>query len=65
MIKRRKIFSEMGIEFQLNTEVGKDITMEALLKDYDAVFLGLAHTNPCVVVWKTKRLTVYMMPCLS
>ncbi|CQR22232.1 glutamate synthase subunit beta [Yersinia enterocolitica] len=41
MIKRRKIFSEMGIEFQLNTEVGKDITMDALLQEYDAVFLGV------------------------
>ncbi|MFI0488007.1 MAG: glutamate synthase small subunit [Yersinia sp. (in: enterobacteria)] len=41
MIKRRNIFSEMGIEFQLNTEVGKDITMDTLLKDYDAVFLGV------------------------
>ncbi|MGA9616897.1 MAG: alkaline phosphatase family protein, partial [Serratia proteamaculans] len=41
MVKRRGIFSEMGIEFQLNTEVGKDITMETLLSDYDAVFLGV------------------------
>lgn len=41
MIKRRKIFSEMGIEFQLNTEVGTDVTMETLLSDYDAVFLGV------------------------
>ncbi|VTR55269.1 Glutamate synthase [NADPH] small chain [Serratia fonticola] len=41
MVKRRGIFSEMGIEFQLNTEVGKDITMDALLSEYDAVFLGV------------------------
>jgi len=31
----------MGIEFRLNTEVGKDITMEELLRDYDAVFMGM------------------------
>lgn len=41
MIKRREIFSEMGIEFQLNTEIGKDIALETLLADYDAVFLGV------------------------
>lgn len=41
MINRREIFTEMGVEFQLNTEVGKDIQMEQLLSDYDAVFLGV------------------------
>jgi len=41
MKKRREIFTEMGVEFQLNTEVGKDISMEELLEKYDAVFLGM------------------------
>ncbi len=41
MSRRREIFTEMGIEFRLNTEVGKDITMEELLRDYDAVFMGM------------------------
>ncbi|OAN14119.1 glutamate synthase [Photobacterium jeanii] len=41
MINRRKIFSEMGIEFQLNTEIGKDVQLSDLLNDYDAVFLGV------------------------
>ncbi|OIN29331.1 FAD-dependent oxidoreductase [Vibrio barjaei] len=41
MLNRRRIFSEMGVEFQLNTEVGKDIDMATLVKDYDAVFLGV------------------------
>jgi len=31
----------MGIEFRLNTEVGKDIPFEQLLEEYDAVFLGM------------------------
>ncbi len=39
--KRRKIFEEMGIKFQLNTEVGVDISFEKLSNQYDAVFLGL------------------------
>lgn len=40
LINRRQIFSEMGIEFRLNTEVGKDITLQALLDEFDAVFIG-------------------------
>src|SRR5690606_21022671 len=28
MSRRREIFTEMGVEFRLNTEVGKDITMD-------------------------------------
>lgn len=41
MIRRRELFSEMGIEFCLNTEVGKDITLDTLITQYDAVFIGL------------------------
>lgn len=41
MAKRREIFSEMGVEFRLNTDVGKDITMEEILSQYDAVFMGM------------------------
>ena len=41
MVQRREIFEGMGIEFRLNTEIGKDITFEQLLSDYDAVFLGM------------------------
>ena len=41
MAKRREIFEGMGIEFRLNTEVGKDITIDELLDEYDAVFMGM------------------------
>jgi glutamate synthase (NADPH/NADH) small chain len=41
MQRRRKVFEEMGIEFRLNTEVGRDIGMDQLLEDYDAVFMGM------------------------
>ncbi|WP_105168623.1 FAD-dependent oxidoreductase [Pseudoalteromonas sp. T1lg23B] len=41
MEKRREIFTEMGVEFVLNTEVGKDISMDELLSQYDAVFVGV------------------------
>lgn len=41
MSRRRDIFTEMGVEFRLNIEVGKDVTMDELLRDYDAVFMGM------------------------
>jgi len=41
MSQRREIFTDMGIEFRLNTDIGKDITIQALLEEYDAVFMGL------------------------
>lgn len=41
MTRRRDIFTDMGIEFHLNTDVGRDIRFDDLLNDYDAVFLGL------------------------
>jgi len=41
MIRRREIFEGMGVQFKLNTEVGKDITLDQMLKDYDAVFMGM------------------------
>lgn len=41
MSRRREVFTEMGIEFQLNTEVGKNVTIEQLLEEYDTVFMGM------------------------
>lgn len=41
MQRRRDIFEGMGIEFRLNTEVGKDVSFEELIKEFDAVFLGM------------------------
>ena len=37
---RRQVLEGMGIEFRLGVEVGRDITVEQLLEEYDAVFLG-------------------------
>jgi len=43
---RRELLEEMGVEFRLNTEVGKDIGLDSLLEDFDAVFLAMgAYTN--------------------
>lgn len=38
---RREIFTEMGVEFHLNVEIGKDLSMQSLMNKYDAVFLGM------------------------
>jgi glutamate synthase (NADPH/NADH) small chain len=41
MTRRREVFEGMGMEFRLNTEVGRDVSPGELLNDYDAVFLGM------------------------
>ena len=41
MSRRREIFEGMGIEFRLNTEVGKDIGINEILEQFDAVFMGM------------------------
>jgi glutamate synthase (NADPH/NADH) small chain len=38
---RREVLEGMGVEFQLNTEIGVDLEFADLLNDYDAVFLGM------------------------
>jgi glutamate synthase (NADPH/NADH) small chain len=45
VMRRRKIFEGMGIEFKLNTEVGKDISFQELVDNHDAVFLGMGTYN--------------------
>lgn len=41
MARRREVFEGMGIEFRLNTEIGKDIDIKEILAEYDAVFMGM------------------------
>jgi len=38
---RRELMEGMGVEFRLGVEIGKDISFEQLLAEYDAVFLGM------------------------
>ena len=38
---RRELLEGMGVEFRLGVEIGRDIAFEALLAEYDAVFLGM------------------------
>ncbi len=39
--QRGELLKEMGVEFVLNTEVGRDILFQQLVDEYDAVFLGM------------------------
>ncbi|RRJ83528.1 FAD-dependent oxidoreductase [Aestuariirhabdus litorea] len=41
MKRRRKVFEGMGIEFRLRTEIGQDVSMQQLMDEYDAVFMGM------------------------
>jgi glutamate synthase (NADPH/NADH) small chain len=45
MQTRREIFEGMGIEFRLNTEVGRDISIDEILDEFDAVFMGMGAYN--------------------
>ena len=39
--RRRKILEDMGVEFKLGQEVGKDVSFETIYKKFDAVFLAM------------------------
>jgi len=41
LARRRDIFTSMGIRFLLNCEVGKDVSMAELQREYDALFIGV------------------------
>src|SRR5690554_2645773 len=41
MARRSQVFAEMGTEFRLNTEVGKDVQLKAIIDEFDAVFMGM------------------------
>ncbi|WP_091815742.1 FAD-dependent oxidoreductase [Marinobacter mobilis] len=43
--RRRQVFEEMGVEFRLSTEVGKDIQLQDIIDEYDAVFMGMGTYN--------------------
>ncbi len=41
VVRRRQMMEGMGVEFRLNTEIGRDVSFESLLANYDAVFMGM------------------------
>ena len=38
---RHRLLEEMGVEFRLGVEIGRDLAFEALLEEHDAAFLGM------------------------
>ncbi len=44
--RRVKLLTEEGIDFITNTEIGKDITANQLVKEFDAVVLCMGATSP-------------------
>ncbi|MEE2640841.1 MAG: glutamate synthase subunit beta [Planctomycetota bacterium] len=44
--RRVKILEDEGIEFRVNTEIGKDIEAEQLKRDYDSIVLCVGSTRP-------------------
>jgi len=41
MRKRKSFLEDIGVEFQLNTRVGDDISFEKLQSEYDSIFLAM------------------------
>lgn len=46
ILRRREIMEGMGIQFKLNTEIGKDISFQELLDNHDSVFLAMGAPKP-------------------
>lgn len=46
VLRRLKVLEQEGIQFVCNTEVGKDLPVETLLKEFDAVVLCTGSTRP-------------------
>lgn len=47
--KRVSMLIENGMEIHLNSEVGKDIAMDNLLSNYDAIFVGIGASKPMYI----------------
>jgi glutamate synthase (NADPH) small chain len=46
VMRRLKVLEDEGVKFICNTEVGKDLPVETLLKDFDSVVLCTGATRP-------------------
>jgi glutamate synthase (NADPH/NADH) small chain len=46
VLRRIKVLEDEGVKFVCNTEIGKDLPAETLLKEFDAVILCTGSTRP-------------------
>ena len=54
---RRHILEGMGVEFILNTHVGKDKSFSSIYEEFDAVFIGIGTYQPITGGFKGEDLT--------
>jgi len=59
--RRIKLLSEEGVEFRVNTEVGKNFPTEKLRKDFDAI--ALCGAPPCRAICRSKA--ARLLACTS
>ncbi len=52
-------YERMGVEFVLNTEVGKDIALKQLIADYDSVFLNTGAWKRPLIGLEGEELTAF------
>lgn len=65
MTRRREIFTGMGIEFKLNTEVGRDVQLDDLLVITMPSSLASGLISQCTAGWKTKTPMACTQRCRS
>jgi NADPH-dependent glutamate synthase beta subunit-like oxidoreductase len=59
-----KVIEDTGVEFKCNTEVGKDVTLDSLKKDYDAVFIANGAWEPVSIGLEGEAATRFGMEFL-
>ncbi len=53
-----KALEAMGIQFKFKTEIGKDISLESLIEDFDAVFCATGAWQPATLGLKDEDLLI-------
>jgi len=60
-----KMLENIGVEFRLKVDVGKDITLNNLKKKFDAVFIGTGAWNPVSIGLDGEESTVFGLEFLA
>ncbi len=60
-----KILENIGIEFRLKVDIGRDVTIDDLKKDYDAVFIGTGAWNPVSIGLDEEESAVFGLEFLA
>jgi NADPH-dependent glutamate synthase beta subunit-like oxidoreductase len=60
-----RMLENIGIEFRLKVDIGKDATLDHLKKDYNAVFIGTGLWNPISIGLDGEESTVFGLEFLA